>query len=113
MTPTRAPVLAGRMFVVLAASVFAGLGVAGPYVLSLLGAALLLILPLPHLRRARAARGLAAAGEASLAAGLCCPALLCLAMQDGNAPLLALTAALLGAACTVSTAISRELQPTR
>ena len=113
MTSTRGPVLAGRMLLVLAASVFAGLGVAGPYVLTLVGTGLLLVLPAPHVHRARTARGLAAAGEASLAAGLCCPALLCLAMHAGSAPLLALTVALLAAACTVTAAISRELQPTR
>jgi hypothetical protein len=100
------------MLVVVSASVFAGLGVAGPYLLSWVGATLLLVLPLPHLLRAHTTRGLAAAGEASLAAGLCCPALLCLAMHDGSAPLLALTAVVLAATCTVSTAISRELQPT-
>jgi len=112
MTTTRASVLAGRMLVVLAASVFAGLGVAGPYVLTLMGTGLLLTLPAPHLLRARSARGLTAAGEASTAAGLCCPALLCLAMHAGSAPLLALTVAVLAAACTVTTAISRELRPT-
>ena len=101
--------------VLLAGSVLASLGASGPMLFTVGGAALLLVLPLPHAvqahRHAVAGRGLASIGASASALGLVTPALLALLIGNGSAVCTALVVVLLASSALVSAAVAQELGP--